>query len=817
MISRQSGAPRLLHLTLGLCVALAGCSDDSDNNSGDGPGGDAYQAEIVWTEYGIPHVSADDYGSLGYGVGYAYARENFCTVMREYVYSAGDSARWFGDEGDLNSDLVMKLFNSDERVNRMIEEDLPEYIVENLTGYAAGISRYLADTGVDNLAEGEEGCRGEPWVRDITLQDTVRLIHRTVLRASGVAQSGAISFPTFMVDAEPSESVARLDMPRGMTAQQYLAAGLESIDVSHGFGMPPPEQMGSNAYAIGADASQSGSGLLLGNPHFPWQGQERFFMFHVTLGDGEEYDAMGAALGGLPAPVIAFNRNVAWSHTVSTGNPRVNFYELTLNPDNPLEYEYDGELREITAETVSAERQTEGGGIETVEHTFYRSHFGVIVDLGSVVDIIGGWPNSFGTVFAYTDANLENLRGLDQWLNMGRSDNLGELKEALRALGIPWVNTIAADRFGDAFYGDVSVHPHATDSQAENCVRGTLQQAITDFGILTMDGSDSACELGTDDGTVPGIFGYDNLPKLETREYGANANDSYWLPNPRHLLTGFPSIIGAEEIEQSRRTRATFNQAEMRLAGSDGLGDPGFNIDNLRELLYQADNYTAHLVLDEVLQVCEGIEETPATSSSLQACSTLANWDRSHRVDSVGGHVFTELWRDLRDTENMWVVPFDPTDPVNTPRQLDIENPDVVAAVEASLWTAVQTLGEAGFDVAQDIPWGEIQFDEKNGERIGIHGGWGDMMFSVISSSLVDGEGYSNIRHGNSYMQAVTWDESDCPVAYAILSYSQSTDPASAHYADATKLYSSGEWIRMPYCEAQRDEQEIGRMTLTGN
>ena len=89
------------------------------------------------------------------------------------------------------------------------------------------------------------------------------------------------------------------------------------------------------------------------------------------------------------------------------------------------------------------------------------------------------------------------------------------------------------------------------------------------------------------------------------------------------------------------------------------------------------------------------------------------------------------------------------------------------------------------------------------------------MMFSVITSGLEDGEGYSSIRHGNSYIQAITWDETDCPDAYAILTYSQSTDPASEHYADATKLYSNGGWIDMPFCEAARDAQEIGRVTIS--
>ena len=89
------------------------------------------------------------------------------------------------------------------------------------------------------------------------------------------------------------------------------------------------------------------------------------------------------------------------------------------------------------------------------------------------------------------------------------------------------------------------------------------------------------------------------------------------------------------------------------------------------------------------------------------------------------------------------------------------------------------------------------------------------MLFSVIGADLVEGEGYSDVGAGNSYIQVVSWDESDCPDANAILTYSQSTDPASPHYADSTKLYSQSGWIDMPFCEEDRDAQEIGRMQLT--
>ena len=95
-----------------------------------------------------------------------------------------------------------------------------------------------------------------------------------------------------------------------------------------------------------------------------------------------------------------------------------------------------------------------------------------------------------------------------------------------------------------------------------------------------------------------------------------------------------------------------------------------------------------------------------------------------------------------------------------------------------------------------------------------IHGGSGSMLHNVIAAGLVDGEGYSNVVAGNSYIQAVSWDETDCPDANAILTYSQSSDPASAHYAAATTLYGNSGWIDMPFCEGARDAQEIGRETI---
>ena len=86
-------------------------------------------------------------------------------------------------------------------------------------------------------------------------------------------------------------------------------------------------------------------------------------------------------------------------------------------------------------------------------------------------------------------------------------------------------------------------------------------------------------------------------------------------------------------------------------------------------------------------------------------------------------------------------------------------------------------------------------------------------VYGAISAGLSEG-GYANPRAGNSYIQAVTWDESECPIADVILVPSQSTDPASPHFADQTKLYSDKRWVRFPFCEDDIAANQLGETLL---
>lgn len=54
---------------------------------------------------------------------------------------------------------------------------------------------------------------------------------------------------------------------------------------------------------------------------------------------------------------------------------------------------------------------------------------------------------------------------------------------------------------------------------------------------------------------------------------------------------------------------------------------------------------------------------------------------------------------------------------------------------------------------------------------------------------------------GSSHIQAVGWDGSGCPVARTLLTYSQSSNPNSDHFADQTRLFSREKWVTSRFCE----------------
>src|SRR5207244_11254176 len=118
--------------------------------------------------------------------------------------------------------------------------------------------------------------------------------------------------------------------------------------------------IGRNVSATGRAATRNGSGAMVGNPHFPCDGTERFYEAHATIPG--KVNVIGGSLFGVPAVLIGHTDGLAWSHTVSTAF-RFTPYELKLVPGSPTSYFYDGAIHTMHADKVTIQVQQPDGSI----------------------------------------------------------------------------------------------------------------------------------------------------------------------------------------------------------------------------------------------------------------------------------------------------------------------------------------------------------------------------------------------------------------------------------------------------------------------
>ena len=300
-----------------------------------------YSAEIRRTEYGIPHIVANDYGSLGYGYGYAFAQDNLCVMADRVVTLRGDRSRYFGpranagdpfaDEEDATSNLASDVYYRGVRqsgvVRRLLARPAPlgptAQLRRMVDGYVAGYNRYLRDTGVAHLPD--PTCRGKAWVGPITALDVWSGIYDlNTLQGTG-------QFREAIVSARPAAGA-----PAPRPAPTIPAA--------------QPARTGSNGWALGRDATRDHDGMLLANPHWPWAGHARYYQVQLTIPG--VLDVAGASVSGTPVVEIGHTQGVAWTHTTSTAR-RFTLFQLDLAPGKPTSYLVDGRTEPMTRQKVT--------------------------------------------------------------------------------------------------------------------------------------------------------------------------------------------------------------------------------------------------------------------------------------------------------------------------------------------------------------------------------------------------------------------------------------------------------------------------------
>ncbi|GAA4560763.1 penicillin acylase family protein [Streptomyces collinus] len=787
---------RLRRLVLGATAlftaasALPAAAATTQQRAEQHPSRDGLSAVIRYTEYGIPHILAKNYAGLGFGTGWAQAADEVCTLADGFVTLRGERSRYFGADasagGDLSAartNLASDLYFRGVRETRTVQKHLAEpapvgpsrEVRDMMRGWAAGYNAWLKQKKVRDPA-----CAGAPWVRPVTELDVA---------ARGLAIASISGQGRFVETITAAQPPAGGTAPSGAPSARTPGAKAVAKAAQELWGDPG---MGSNAVAFRGDTTANGRGLLLGNPHYPWDGGRRFWQSQQTIPG--ELNVSGGSLLGTPAISVGFNAHVAWSHTVSTGIP-ANFHQLTLDPADPTTYLVDGRPERMTKRTVTVSVKD---GTPVTRTQWWTRYGPVVTALSPQVPL----PWTGRTAYALNDPNAANLRFADTSLGFSKArSTAGVLASLDRHQGLPWVNTLAADRAGHSLYTQSQVLPRITDDLARRCSTEFGRTTYPASGIAILDGSRGDCALGGDsDAVVPGIFGPARMPTLKDAPYAENSNGTAWMTNTDRLLTGYERIFGTVGTQLGLRTRGAIEDVAA-MADRGGL-----TVRDLQRQQFANRVPAGDLAVGDVARACAALPGGAATGGDgkavdvSEACGVLKAWDRTMDTGSRGALLFDRFWRRLEQAvpaDRLWKVPFSAADPVRTPNTLNTDTPGFATA----LADAVGELRAAG--IALDAPLGAHQFVVRDGKRLPVPGGAGRLgVWNVIEPTWdAAAGGYTEVPFGSSHLQAVGWDGSRCPVARTLLTYSQSSNPKSPHHADQTRLFSGERWVTSRFCE----------------
>jgi penicillin amidase len=232
--------------------------------------------------------------------------------------------------------------------------------------------------------------------------------------------------------------------------EQALAGSASSLDISFVFGRD--RGVGSNNWVVSGNMTESGMPLLANDPHLGIQLPSIWYEvgLHCQPDGGQRpFDVTGFTFATIPGVVIGHNGSIAWAVT-NTGPDVIDLYRIRVNPQNPLQYEWNGEWRDMT---VREETIRFAGSDKATTIRVRETHLGPIIndnELNPETGEILGFNNEDPLALRWTA--LEPSRMSRAVVGINGATNWDEFRSALQYWDVPSQNFVYADIEGNIGY-----------------------------------------------------------------------------------------------------------------------------------------------------------------------------------------------------------------------------------------------------------------------------------------------------------------------------------------------------------------------------
>ena len=375
----------LLSLTVGIACAAAPATAAPDPLAG--------QVTIYRDHYGVPHIVGETEQATFFGYGYAQAEDHLEEMMIQYRDAQGRRAEVQGMEalGDGYLHFIPYEYRWDG-----------DYLQRLLRTKAAVV---------------ENRAKIEP--------DTYKILDGFARGVNAYITAHRREIPAWMdsVTAEDIEALERSNYMRFYSIHDALLKMTEKV-----YDFP---NLGSNQWALAPNRSANGRILHVEHTHMPWA--NRFQNYEAHLITPGKLNTAGISWFGSPVFLDGCNDKITWSATWNTPNMS-DVYEEKINPDNHLQYLFEGRWRDIRVEYATF-RVKGPKGTDSITLPLYYTHHGPVVS----------FDKEHHRAYAVKLPNYDGVNYATGLYRIMKSQNLTEFKAAVARQLMPRWNLLYSD------------------------------------------------------------------------------------------------------------------------------------------------------------------------------------------------------------------------------------------------------------------------------------------------------------------------------------------------------------------------------------
>jgi penicillin amidase len=599
--------------------------------------------EILRDEWGIPHIYATNFNDLFFAQGYTQAQDRWWQMEFWRHVGSGKIEELVGKKDTvLSTDIFIRTLGWRQVAEQEVKV-CDEQSLSRLQAFTDGVNAYIINREPGKLAIeysvlGLTGIKFkiEPWTPvdslvfakmmawDLGPSENHEQDRATLYELLGQEMADQLFTPPWPYGTRPT-ILQPEDLPESsQTENTQTAAGnintyttttndpLPSINLVFDSG----EGIGSNNWVVSGKMTKNGMPLLANDPHLGIQMPSIWYEIglHYHPVNGEPpLDVVGFTFAVTPGVIIGHNNSIAWGVT-NVGPDVFDLYRIHVNPDNPLQYEWNGQWRDIT---VRDETITFGDGKEPVTFKVRQTHLGPIINDNKIDKETGkitGFNNEDPLAMRWTALEPSTLMQSITKLNM--ATNWEEFRDALQYWDVPAQNFIYADIKGNIGYQT----PGHIPIRAKN-----------DSGLIPSPG-------WTDEFEWKGFIPFDDLPRIYNPERG-------------YIATSNQAVVPMEYYDQlAEKLGEGPNYAISR------EWDYGYRAERVIELLKEKAPHTIStfqsiqgdnklISAEELLPYLADLKFNDAELAD--ARDWLLEWNYQFAMDNPQAALYAEFWAKL--------------------------------------------------------------------------------------------------------------------------------------------------------------------------